>query len=266
MSQPCKTYRNETIKLFKLSYNLIWKFRLRWWRMPCAGCSVQELKKLGRHEYYTACQWRAGAVPLFPLLWQEPAKHRTTSHCQWFVCPVYTYKFLFSLWAGARRPCVSCPVRFSWLQFVTFSLASLLELESFMLLVLSRRLPLPFLQIVLLHNCKCGKAVKSYTSLERWAWNYQLVGEHWGQINRAQHPPNSWSQQQSVWYLLTKHDRCMDCVPPGWHCMCAYRIVVVFVYAQEALIFQEEMYWSLCFILWVVVCVAQRTLEFFCLR
>lgn len=189
MSQPCKTYRNETTKLFKLSYNLIWKFRLRWWRMPCAGCSVQELKKLGRHEYYTACQWRAGAVPLFPLLWQEPAKHRTTSHCQWFVCPVYTYKFLFSLWAGARRPCVSCPVRFSWLQFVTFSLASLLELESFMLLVLSRRLPLPFLQIVLLHNCKCGKAVKSYTSLERWAWNYQLVGEHWGQINRAQHPP-----------------------------------------------------------------------------
>lgn len=88
-----------------------------------------------------------------------------------------------------------------------------------MLHVLSRRLPLPLLQIILLHNYGCGKAVETYTSLECWAWNYQLVGKHWGWINRAQHPPVILVPSSSLCHLLTKHDCCMDCMPPDWHCM-----------------------------------------------
>lgn len=82
--------------------------------MPCAGCSVWELKKKKKSILdmgTTLCA--RGELELFPLLWQEPVKHRATGHCQCFLCPLYNECIsVFSVgWSKASLCQLSCEVQ-----------------------------------------------------------------------------------------------------------------------------------------------------------
>lgn len=79
-----------------------------------------------------------GELELFPLLWQEPVKHRATGQLSVLSVPC-VQRVHFCFLCGLEQGISVSVVRFSWLLFVTFSLASILELGNWMLHVLSRR-------------------------------------------------------------------------------------------------------------------------------